>query len=94
LVRKGRSEKTISGYCDHVERIFAEGLGLPLRELGMDPARVADKHDEITKEHRPYMANFPNYRNISRSFRVRCQALDEPRNPWRECRLHYPTRAS
>ena len=93
-MRKGRSEKTISGYRDHVERIFAEGLGLPLRELGMDPARVADKHDEITKEHGPYMANFPNYRNISRSFRVRCQALDEPRNSWRECRLHYPTRAS
>ena len=74
--------------------IFAEWLDLPLGELGTDPARVADKHDEITKEHRPYMANFPNYRNISRSFRVRCQALDEPRNPWRECRLHYPTRAS
>ena len=31
-------------------------LRFPLRELGMDPARLADKHDEITKEHGPYTA--------------------------------------
>jgi site-specific recombinase XerD len=57
LIRKGRSEKTISGYRDHVERIFAEWLDATLRELGTDPARVAKKHDEITEEHGPYMAN-------------------------------------
>jgi site-specific recombinase XerD len=57
LIRKGRSEKTISGYRDHVERIFMEWLDIPLRELGLDPARVAEKHDETTKTNGPYMAN-------------------------------------
>ena len=57
LIRKGRSEKTISGYRDHVERIFMDWLDTPLRELGMHPARVAKKHDETTKANGPYMAN-------------------------------------
>jgi integrase len=57
LIRKGRSEKTISGYRDHVERLFAEWLDTPLIELSMDPARVARKHDIITKENGPYLAN-------------------------------------
>ena len=57
LVRKGRSEKTISGYRDHVERIFVQWLDIPLRDLAMDPARVAKKHDDITKKHGPYIAN-------------------------------------
>lgn len=57
LIRKGRSEKTISGYRDHVERVLMEWLDTPLRELGMDPARVAKKHDETTKSNGPYMAN-------------------------------------
>lgn len=57
LLRKGRSEKTISGYRDHVERLFAEWLDTSLGGLAMDPARVAKKHDEITKENGPYIAN-------------------------------------
>jgi hypothetical protein len=57
LVRKSRSEKTIAGYRDHVERIFAEWLHTPLCELGADPARVAKKHDEVTKDNGPYIAN-------------------------------------
>ena len=57
LVRKDRSEKTIAGYRDHVERIFAEWLDTSLRELGADPARVAKKHDDVTKENGPYLAN-------------------------------------
>ena len=57
MVRKNRSEKTIAGYRDHVERIFAEWLDTPLRELGADPARVAKKHDDVTKENGPYLAN-------------------------------------
>ncbi len=57
LLRKGRSEKTISSYRDHVERIFAEWLDMPLHELASDPARVAKKHDNITKENGPYIAN-------------------------------------
>jgi integrase len=57
LVRKGRSERTIKGYRDHVERIFAEWLDVPLREIGRDPARVVNRHDNITNENGPYMAN-------------------------------------
>jgi integrase len=57
LIRKGRSEVTISGYRNHVERIFGEWLDTPLHELAMDPARVAKKHDEVTKVNGPYMAN-------------------------------------
>ncbi|MBB4380499.1 integrase family protein [Bradyrhizobium sp. SBR1B] len=57
LIRKSRSEKTIEGYRDHVERIFAEWLDNPLHELATDPARVAKKHDQVTKENGPYMAN-------------------------------------
>src|SRR5882757_1776805 len=33
LIRKGRSEHTIGGYQDHVERIFAEWLDMSLHEL-------------------------------------------------------------
>jgi hypothetical protein len=54
---KGRSEKTIDGYRDHVERIFAEWLDTTLHELATDPARVAKKHDEVTSENGPYMAD-------------------------------------
>ena len=57
LIRKGRSEVTISGYRDHVERIFAEWLDTSLHELAMDPARMAKKHDDVTRENGPYMAN-------------------------------------
>ena len=57
LIRKGRTEKTISGYRDHVERLFAEWLDTPLLDLANDPGRVAKKHDELTRENGPYMAN-------------------------------------
>jgi hypothetical protein len=57
LVRKNRSEKTIAGYRDHVERIFAEWLDIPLHELGGDPALLAKKHDDVTRENEPYLAS-------------------------------------
>jgi len=57
LVRKGRSERTIESYRDHVERVFVEWLDSPLQDLGLDPAKVVTKHDEITKENGPYIAN-------------------------------------
>jgi site-specific recombinase XerD len=57
LLRKGRSKKTIKGYRDHVERVFIGWLDTPLRELAADPAAVAEKHDDITRENGPYMAN-------------------------------------
>ena len=57
LVRKGRSERTIESYRDHVERIFEAWLDAPLKDLGLDPARVAKKHDDVSKENGPYIAN-------------------------------------
>lgn len=57
MIRKGRSERTIESYRDHVERIFKEWLDKPLIELADDPAQVATKHDAITAEHGPYIAN-------------------------------------
>lgn len=57
LIRKGRSEKTISGYCDHVERLFSEWLKTPLLDLANDSALVAKKQDQLTKENGPYIAN-------------------------------------
>jgi site-specific recombinase XerD len=57
MIRKGRSEKTIGSYRDHVERLFTEWLDTPLLNLVMDPACVAKKHDDLTKENGPYIAN-------------------------------------
>ncbi|MFG1287912.1 tyrosine-type recombinase/integrase [Xanthobacter versatilis] len=57
LIRKGRSEGTIEGYRDHVERLFKDWLELPLQELADDPGKVIARHDEITAEHGPYIAN-------------------------------------
>ncbi|MFG1230039.1 tyrosine-type recombinase/integrase [Xanthobacter wiegelii] len=57
MLRKNRSERTVESYRDHVERIFAGWLDMPLIELGKDPAKVAAKHDAITEENGPYIAN-------------------------------------
>jgi integrase len=55
--RKGRSDKTTSGYRDHVERLMGDWLGLPISVLGRQPELVRARHDKLTKEHGPYMAN-------------------------------------
>lgn len=57
MIRKGRSERTIDSYRDHVERLFKDWCERPLRELAEDPALVAKKHDELTAENGPYIAN-------------------------------------
>ncbi|WP_315773654.1 MULTISPECIES: tyrosine-type recombinase/integrase [unclassified Bradyrhizobium] len=57
MTRKGRSERTIESYRDHVERIFIKWLDTPLKDLGRHPAKVVERHDEITKENGPYIAN-------------------------------------
>jgi integrase len=57
MERKGRSHKTIQGYRDHVERLMVDWLDTPLSELGKDPALVKAKHDALTINHGPYMAN-------------------------------------
>src|SRR5579864_6821067 len=57
MKRKGRSAGTIENYRDHVERLFEDWLDKPLGRLGRQPTLVVERHDEITKENGPYIAN-------------------------------------
>ena len=57
MIRKGRSEATIRGYQDHVERLLGDWLERPLIELARAPRLVADRHDELTRSAGPYAAN-------------------------------------
>lgn len=57
LARKGRAEKTIKIYRDHVDRLFADWLEKPLIELARSPALVRAKHNELTAANGGYMAN-------------------------------------
>lgn len=57
MERKGRSQKTISEYEGHVDRLMADWLDKPLKELGDEPVLVNVRHDQITEENGPYMAN-------------------------------------
>ena len=57
VARKGLNGTTINNYRDHVERLMSEWLDKPLSVLGLDPSIVASRHDKITREHGPYIAN-------------------------------------
>jgi integrase len=57
MIRKGRSEGTIANLRDHMERLFKDWLDLPLATLGRNPAMTAERHDRITRENGPYIAN-------------------------------------
>jgi integrase len=57
LKRKGRSDGTIENFRDHVERLMADWLDQPLSVLGNDPSLVALRHEKITAENGPYIAN-------------------------------------
>jgi len=57
LKRKGRSEGTIENFRDHVERLMGDWLDQPLSVLGNDPSLVAARHEKITSENGPYIAN-------------------------------------
>lgn len=57
MIRKGRSAGTIENYRDHMERLFADWLDKPLARLGRQPKLVADRHDKISEENGPYIAN-------------------------------------
>ena len=57
LKRKGRSEGTIENCRDHVERLMADWLDQPLSVLGNNPSLVTARHEKITKENGPYIAN-------------------------------------
>lgn len=52
-----RSQRTLDGYRDHVERVLSDWLDTPLRDLSEDAQGVAERHREITATHGPYIAN-------------------------------------
>ncbi len=57
MKRKGRNSGTIENYRDHMERLFGDWLDHPLARLGRQPNLVVERHDKITKENGPYIAN-------------------------------------
>jgi hypothetical protein len=77
LERKLRSEKTIKNYKDHVERLFVDWLERPLSELGDNPSLVADRHETITRDNGPTMANgaMRSLRAIYNHARKTCRQL-------------------
>lgn len=82
MERKGRSEATIDGYEDHVERLFSDWLDTPLGDLGENPGLVADRHDKITRGNGPGIANgaMRTLRAIYNHARKRNRDL-QPENP-------------
>lgn len=63
--RKGRSEGTIASYQDHVERLMKDWLDEPLSKFGNDPGLLKQRHDQLTIDNGPYIAN-----GTMRSFRA------------------------
>jgi integrase len=57
MTRKGRSSGTIENYRDHMERLLEDWLDSPLARLGRQPNLVVERHDKITTENGPYIAN-------------------------------------
>jgi hypothetical protein len=57
MKRKGRNAGTIENYRDHMERLFEDWLDKPLARLGRQPNLVLERHDKITEENGPYIAN-------------------------------------
>lgn len=81
LLRKGRGERTIKGYNDHVEQHFSDWLTSPLSRLGRNPRRVVERHNKITKEAGPYAANGA-MRTLRAIYNHAAKSdLDLPRNP-------------
>jgi integrase len=57
MKRKGRNSGTIEGYRDHMERLFKDWLDNPLARLGRQPHLVVERHEKLSKENGPYIAN-------------------------------------
>lgn len=55
--RKGLSQGTIASYTDHLERLLKGWLDEPLSALGAEPGLVKARHDAMTIENGPYIAN-------------------------------------
>jgi len=57
MIRKGRAERTIENYTDYMERLLEDWLDLPLARLSKKPALVCERHEKISHESGPYIAN-------------------------------------
>jgi hypothetical protein len=57
LERQRRSPRTIEQYDYTIGQLLACWANTPLRDLAEDPARVAQKHDELTRANGAYAAN-------------------------------------
>lgn len=57
MERKERSAGTIANYRDHVERLMEDWLDESLGKLGATPSLVVERHDLLTEENGPYIAN-------------------------------------
>ena len=77
LERKGRSGATVRIYKDHLERLFADWLDWPLSKIGDEPRLLADRHDQISKDNGPAIANgaMRSFRAVYNHARKTCRAL-------------------
>lgn len=77
LERKGRASGTFRNYTDHMERLFADWLDQPLSEIGDKPRLLADRHDHLTRNHGPAIANgaVRSFRAIYNHARKTCRQL-------------------
>ena len=57
LIRKVRSDHTVRHYTDHIERLMKDWLDRSLGELGAEPRLVTDRHEKISRENGPAIAN-------------------------------------
>lgn len=77
LERKERSKATLRLYRDHMERLFADWLDWPLSRIGDEPRLLADRHDKISTENGPSIANgaMRSFRAVYNHARKTCRAL-------------------
>lgn len=82
LMRKKRSDATIRGYADHMERLFADWLDDPLSRIGDEPRLLTDRHDLISANNGPAIANgaMRSFRAVYNHARKTCRILP-PENP-------------
>lgn len=77
LERKNRSQITVGHYQDHIERLLAAWLDEPLDKFGDEPALLAARHDEMTRDNGPAIANgaMRSFRAVYNHARKTCRKL-------------------
>lgn len=77
LERKKRSASTVRNYTDHMERLFADWMDWPLSTIGDDPRLLADRHDMISANNGPAIANgaMRTFRAVYNHARKTCRVL-------------------